>query len=404
MWFRVPLRNLSRNFRRTALSLAIIGLGTALTFIVLGFVYSSIDIIQNSLLRRYGNLQIARTEVWDDTTDELISPMEGDLVSSVEVYLDENPEVEEHSSQLSFTALLIADRSSNPVKVIGIEPEKGVISYGDSIVQGENLKKGISDSALIGQALAERMGVKPGDRIRLIVETEEGKRNSGTVEITGIYKAQSKEVEGRQIYLPISYGQELAGKAGIDRIAVKLRNRGASERIARQLEDQFESASLPLETRTWKELSSFYEMLRSFFGLIFGFLVVVVSVLVFFIVLQVLTMSFLERSREVGTVRALGTLRGEVFRMFVVESIALGTAGAGLGLALGLVVAVAFNAVGINWTPPGSVDPVVLTIKMGWSNIWPAALISLAATVISSFYPAFRMSREDIVDSLRVEE
>ncbi len=404
MWFRVPLRNLSRNFRRTALSLAIIGLGTALTFIVLGFVYSSIDIIQDSLLRRYGNLQIARTEVWNDATNELISPVADDVVSSVEVSLDDIPEVEEYSSQLSFTALLVANRSSNPVKVIAIEPGKEVISYGDSIVRGENLKKGKTDSALVGQALAERLGVKVGDRIRLIVETGEGERNSGAVDINGIYTAQSEEVEGRQIYLPIAYGQDLVGKSAVGRIAVKLKNREASERVARQLENQFESASLSLETRTWKELSSFYEMLSSFFGLIFGFLVVVVSVLVFFIVLQVLTMSFLERSREVGTVRALGTLRGEVFRMFVVESIALGAAGAVLGLALGSVAAVAFNAVGINWTPPGSVEPVVLTVVMGWSNIWPAALISLAATVISSFYPAFRMSREDIVDSLRVEE
>lgn len=386
------------------MSLAIIGLGTALTFVVLGFVYSSIDIIQDSLLQRYGNIQIARNEVWNDTTNELTSPLSGDLVSAVENDLAQIPEVEEYSSQLSYTALLVSNRSSKPVKVVGIDPEKEVVSYGDSIVEGTGLGKGTSPSVLVGQTLAESLGITPGKRIRLIVESGEDGGNTGTIEVAGIYTAQSDEVEGRQIYLPISYSQELVGKEVVGRMAIKLNNRGASERIARELEDQFKSASLPLGTRSWKELSSFYEMLSNFFGLIFGFLVVVVSVLVFFIVLQVLTMSFLERSREVGTIRALGTLQGEVFRMFVIESFVLGTFGAALGLGLGSGIALAFNSIGINWTPPGSVEPVILTVKLGWSNIWPAALISVSATVISSFYPAFRMSREDIVDTLRVEE
>jgi putative ABC transport system permease protein len=404
MWFLIPLRNLRRNVRRTALSLAIIGLGTALTFVVLGFVYSSIDIIQGSLLQRYGNIQIARNEVWNDKTDELTSPMSGEVISAVEEDLDQIPEVEEYSPQLSYTSLLVAGASSNPVNVVGIDPEKEVISYGDSIVRGADLEGGGSPSVLVGQKLAESLGISPGERIRLIVESGKDGGNTGTIEVAGIYTAQSDEVEGRQIYLPLSYSQELVGEKAVGRIAVKLDNRGATERIARELENQLESASLSLGTRTWKELSSFYEMLSNFFGLIFGFLIVVVSVLVFFIVLQVLTMSFLERSREVGTVRALGTLQGEIFRMFVVESFVLGALGAVLGLGLGSLIALVFNGIGINWTPPGSVEPVVLTVKLGWSNIWPAALISILATVISSFYPAFRMSREDIVDTLRVDE
>ncbi len=403
MWFRIPLRNLQRNVRRTALSLAIIGLGTALTFVVLGFVYSSIDIIQGSLLKRYGNIQIARSEVWNDDGNELSSPMSEEVISSVEDELSRIPEVEEYSTQLSYTALLVAGASSNPVRVVGIDPEKEVVSYGDSLVEGEDLTAGGSPSVLVGQSLAESLGVSPGDRIRLIVDSGDGS-STGTIEVAGIYKAQSEDVEGRQIYLPISYSQELVGEEVVGRMALALSNRGDTERVARQLEDELKSASVPLGTRTWTELSSFYEMLSNFFGLIFGFLVVVVSVLVFFIVLQVLTMSFLERSREVGTVRALGTLRGQVFRMFVIESFVLGAVGALLGLGLGTAISFAFNSIGINWTPPGSVEPVVLTVKLGWSNVWPAALISLVATVVSSFYPAFRMSREDIVDTLRVEE
>jgi len=219
-----------------------------------------------------------------------------------------------------------------------------------------------------------------------------------------LYTAQSEEVEKRQVYLPISSAQELVGKNVVGRLAIKLKNRGATDRVASNLRENEEISSLSLGVRTWKQLSSFYKMLSNFFGLIFGFLVVVVSVLVFFIVLQVLTMSFLERIREVGTIRALGTRSGEVFRMFVSESFLLGLAGAVLGLIFGVLLALGFNSLGINWTPPGSVEPVILTVKMGWANVWPPVLLSLVATVVSSFYPAYRTSRTDIVDTLRVEE
>ena len=404
MWLKIPLRNLSRNFRRTALSLAIIGLGTAMTFVVFGFVYSSIDIIQNSLLGRYGNIQIARKPVWEENAKELSYPISSDALSELKDMLGRNPEVEKVSSQISFTGLLLSGNSSKPVKFVGIDTENEVVSYGDSIAKGEGLGASSNNSVLVGESLASELGVSPGGQIRLIVETEESGRTFGERIVAGLYTAQSEEVEKRQVYLPISSAQELVGNDVVGRLAIELRNRGSTDRIAGDLRENKEISSLSLGVRTWKQLSSFYKMLSNFFGLIFGFLVVVVSVLVFFIVLQVLTMSFLERIREVGTIRALGTRSGEVFRMFVSESFLLGMAGAVLGLVFGVLLAFGFNSLGINWTPPGSVEPVILTVKMGWANVWPPVLLSLVATVVSSFYPAYRTARTDIVETLRVEE
>jgi putative ABC transport system permease protein len=404
MWLKIPFRNLSRNVRRTVLSLAIIGLGTAMTFVVLGFVYSSVDIIQDSLLGRYGNIQIARKKVWEENAKELSNPIRAGALSGLRDTLERIPEVEKVSTQISFTGLLLAGNSSKPVKFVGIDTENEVVSYGDSIARGENLSSASSDSVLVGESLASELGVNPGESVRLIVETEYSNRSTGSRVISGLYTAQSEEVEKRQVYMPISSAQKLVGKNVVGRLAIALKNRSSTDRVARNLRQNAGITSLSLGVRTWKQLSSFYKMLNSFFGLIFGFLVVVVSVLVFFIVLQVLTMSFLERTREVGTIRALGTRSGEVFRMFVSESFLLGLTGAVLGLGFGILLALGFNLLGINWTPPGSVEPVVLTVKIGWANVWPPVLISLVATVVSSFYPAYRTAGTDIVETLRVEE
>jgi len=404
MWLKIPFRNLTRNPRRTVLSLAIIGLGAALSFAVLGFVGSSIDIIQNGLLRRYGNIQIARKEVWTKSRSELNSPLDPKLVSEIERVLKTYPEVKKYGPQLSFTGLLVSGVSSNPVTVIGVVPDNEIKNYGNSLVRGSGLEEKKSDSALVGQTLADKLSLSPGSRIRLIVNKENGGQSTDASKVKGVYTAQSEEVEARQVYISIGSARSLVGADITGKILVELEDRDATDRIARELDRKFSQISLPVEVRTWKELSSFYKTLRSFFGLIFGFLIVVVSALVFFIVLQVLTMSFLERSREVGTIRALGTRRLEVFRTFLVESFLLGSAGALLGILAGVAIAVGFNALGINWTPPGSVEQVVLTVNMGWANIWPPVLISLVATVLSAFYPAYRMAKTDIVEALRVEE
>jgi len=404
MWFLIPARNLTRNVRRTALSLAIIGLGAALSFVVLGFVFSSIDIIQDSLLKRYSNVQIARQSVWEEGSSELSKPITSEDFIRLKEIIKETPEIANFSSQLSFLGLLVKNSTSQPVRIIAVEPGSSVINYADSLISGRGLESGDRKTALIGETLSEKLEIATEDTLRVIVDRGDGESKIGTLKVAGVYRAQSEEVEGRQIYIPLPYGQELAGSDVIGKVAVSLENRNTTDRVANELEKKFSAASLPLSTRTWKELSSFYSMLRGFFTLIFGFLVIVVSVLVFFIVLQVLTMSFLERSREIGTVRALGTLQGEVFRMFTVESLILGVLGGIIGLGVGVLIALVFNGIGFNWTPPGSVEPVILKVKMSWRNTWPPFLISLLATVISSIYPAYRMSKTDIVDALRVEE
>ena len=84
-------------------------------------------------------------------------------------------------------------------------------------------------------------------------------------------------------------------------------------------ESQLDSLSFPLQVRTWYELSPIYQQLAGYFDILFGFLTLAVFILVFFIILQVLTLAFLERTREIGTIRALGTTRGQVFSQLLVD-------------------------------------------------------------------------------------
>jgi putative ABC transport system permease protein len=123
-------------------------------------------------------------------------------------------------------------------------------------------------------------------------------------------------------------------------------------------------------------------------------------VLVFFIVLQVLTLSFLERTREVGTIRAIGTKRYQVFLMFFMESVFLGLLGGLIGIVAGWLAGQGFNALGIGWTPPGAIEPVPVRLRLELKNaVWPF-LISAMATALSALYPALHSARLNVVEAL----
>ena len=89
--------------------------------------------------------------------------------------------------------------------------------------------------------------------------------------------------------------------------------------------------------------------------------------------------------------------------MFFVESAWLALFGSLIGVVGGVLFSMAFNAVGIEWTPPGTVDPVTFTIVVTPLTILPPFIVGLVATLISGLFPSLRTSRIRVVDALRVE-
>ncbi|UCF09336.1 MAG: FtsX-like permease family protein, partial [Candidatus Bipolaricaulota bacterium] len=211
------------------------------------------------------------------------------------------------------------------------------------------------------------------------------------------------QVELQTLLLPLRYAQALLSTAGIDRVVVALDDLAATNGTRDRLQRALDAAGIALEIKTWDELSPIFRQLSSLFDLLFGFIALAMALLVFFIILQVLTLAFLERTRELGTVRALGTTRGGVFAQLLAEAAWLAVLGSALGVVIGLAVGGGFNSLGIQWTPPGTVEPVILSVRIGLSTFVTPFLLGVVAALLSSLYPALQMSRLSIVDALRTE-
>jgi len=399
----LPLRSLLRSRRRSLLSLAIIGLGTTIAFVVLGFVQESRALIRETSVAEFGNLQIASPQLWEDTAEDYGYLIQSSALDQVSALLASEPRVDTFTVQLQFPALIASGDRTQIVRVTGFVPGNPTLSRAGEIVAGRDLAPSDAAAVLVGRSLADRLGLAPGSVITLTLTTVDGAYNATPLQVAGIYQFSSEQVELQSLFIPLRYAQLLLNTTGVDRIVVALGDIADTPATRARLQAGLTDAQLGLEALTWDELSPFYRQLSNLFDILFGFIALAMAVLVFFIILQILTLAFLERTREIGTARALGTTRRGVLGLLLAEGAWLAVIGSGLGLALGAALSLGFNAIGVKWAPPGTVEPVVLTIRVGITTALAPFLLGVVATILSSVYPALQMARLPVVDALRVE-
>ena len=403
MTWWIPLRSLLRNRRRTLLSVAIIALGTAISFFVYGFLEDSRLQIQASTVSEYGNLQIASPKLWDDTADgyDYLIPLETE--ARVLDLLGNHETITGITSQIQFPGLIAAGNQTQVVRITAQVPGNDTLNADSFVFEGRPLEPTDVAAILMGRSLAERLGLGVGDVVTLTLTTVDGAYNATPLQIVGIYRFASEQVELQSLFMPQTFAQLLLNTRGIDRIIVNLESIASTDAVGATIQQQLDDAGLALRVRTWYDLSPIYQQLSGFFDILFGFLTLAIFVLVFFIILQVLTLAFLERTREIGTIRALGTTQGQVLGQLLLESGWLALIGSLTGIFVGFLLGLGFNALGIEWRPPGTVDANVLSVQATFLTALPPFIVSVIATLLSSVFPAIQGSRLRVVDALRVD-
>ncbi len=417
MFLKIALRNVFRNKRRTALSLFVVAFGVSILYLVMGFVSESLATTKQSMAQLYGSVQVADARVFDQTTrgyTHLIAP---ETVAQIQAILDADARVVGHKQELGFYGLVGNIKGSKIVIGSGFVPGNPVEDFSSMVTQGGPLNGGTGvcealtgrarDNVpagdclvILGRKLAASLGVAPGDPINVATTSVSGNFSAASARIMGVFKFNDLEREGQLGYISLGMAQKILRTDRIERLVVDLADIDQAEGFARELEATLQAAGLDLAVRPWQALNPLYEQVRDFGNLFTWLTNVGVFILAFFGVLEVLTMSFLERTREVGTVRAIGTKRRQVFATFLMEGLVLGglggVAGVGLGVGLGAVV----NGLGLNWLPPGSLYPVPVVIQLGGAVAVVPFVVALVSTFLGTLYPALKSSRLNIVSSL----
>lgn len=407
---RLGLRNLARNRRRTALSLAVVGAGTAALVVTAGFVRFSFDGLREAMIHGgLGHLEIAdAAEVASRGGAALDRRPSAALEGWQEIRnsLEALPRVAAVGANLHLMGLAqTADGRSASFVAVGVEPERERrMGFETRVRSGEPLAETPpapgEDSALVARGLAATLGVEPGDTLTLVVNTESGSLNALDVRVAGVVTTGVAELDTRWMKLPLATAQRLLETTRVSNLLVGLDDTRDSAVVATAVRAEL-GARPDLAVTPWTERAPFYGQVRDLYLAIFVFLGSIVFVLVVLATSNTLVMAVMERVREIGTLRAIGTSRGQVAALLVAEAVWLGLLGAVVGGALGLVAVVGINALDLKMPPPpGAVDAIDLKLALVPEAFAGGALLMLVVLLIAVALPAARAARMAIVDAL----
>lgn len=244
--------------------------------------------------------------------------------------------------------------------------------------------------------------------IELLAASVSGAPNVASLNVVKAQNWGVKDIDDSLMIMHLGQAQRLVfGNAAPQVTAIQIQLVHTSQipqakaRLDQLLATQFKD--MPLEVLDYETLTPIYQQIIQFFNSMFGFISILIYLIVLFTVGNTMSMAVVERTAEVGTLRAIGQLRSGIRSQFVCEGALLGIIGGVLGILISLPIAFLINHSGLTWAPPGySYKYPVMVRVWGDSQLMFGTPIILAiVAVVSAWWPANRAAKLDIVEALR---
>ena len=396
------LRNVFRQRARALANLLAIGLGVAGLIVVGGFVQDIFVQLGEAIIHgQTGHVQVTKQGF-----------QKGGL-RSPDKYLIEAPETMRSQligipgtssvlSRINFTGTLNNGKRDLGVIGEGIEAdlESALTGIYVRYISGRALSDKDKFGMVVGQGVAKSLNLQPGDRIALVVSLSEGAVNTLDFEVLGIFQTFSKDFDARAVRITLPAARELMATEAVHKLVMVLDQTSASGAVA-------ETAKMKLagggaEVTLWHDLSDFYSKTIDLYDRQFGVLRLIILMMVLLSVANTINMTLFERTREFGTVMAIGSRPSSIFSQIMMEGVLVGACGALLGMALGVLAAWGISAIGIPMPPPPNANlGYTAYIRVDLPSVLLAGSIGWLATILASILPAHRASKLSIVDALR---
>lgn len=291
---------------------------------------------------------------------------------------------------------------TQPGQVMGIVI-RGVNSSGEKRVTrlDEFLKQenGLPDDGIwLGSELAARLGLWMGDKISLISPSD---RKSYLYRVTGIFTSQMYEYDANIAVLSLTAASQLLGMGdSVTGVGVKTKILALAPQVTRQLRRQLGPSYV---VRSWMDLNeALFKALKLEKTVMFLILAMIVLVACFNIS-STLIMMVMEKTKDVGILKAIGVSASGIHRIFVNMGFWIGLAGTLVGTTAGLAVCFLLEKYPVIHLPPDIYYIDRLPIDVGWSDVTWITAGAFVLTLLSTLYPAAKASRLDPVETLRYE-
>ncbi|MCK4667206.1 ABC transporter permease [Candidatus Dependentiae bacterium] len=404
---KIAYRNLIRQTKRTLLTVSIIILGviSVLVFSSLTGAFKDLMIgeITDSVL---GHIQIHRKGYVSSIDNlPLNKTFNEKQIKKIKEILDKNENIEAYSFRILFGGMLSNYAETTNVKLVAIHPEqelKTLPLLEKRLEKGEFLQ---AEGILIPDLIARGFKVNLKDSIVLVANNKEGSVNGLPLKLNGIVKSIPGPA-GKFGYVKIKDAASILrmNKPEYNEIVIRLKNLSKLEKIKKELDAEIGSIlgknDKPMfEVHTWEQLSPFSNI-ADMIDLMAFFIKIILVVIVLISIMNVMIMSVYERTKEIGTIAAIGTLPGKILMLFVTEGTMLGLFGVISGSILGTILILILKMI----KPViafGRSDNIVLIPEIPFNDMWVIGIIILLVAVIGAFGPALKASKLEPIKAIR---
>ena len=400
----LAFRNVFRNRRRTIMTLLMVGGGVTGLLLAGGyFAFMTRGLREDTIRNGLGHMQIFTAEHF--RRDEVHVLDTGiDNWRQIAASVSSGGHVRGVAPRIEFYGMVSNGAKSSVFMGSAVDPvAETSLGFSTRLNAGHNLtgKAEGEVEALIGAGLAKSMNVKVGDGLTLLAVTTDGALNGVDVEVAGIVNNGIAELDARYLRITLASAQRLLQSDRVTNLVVGLDATDNTDTAAAALEPRLHGLSQELVLKKWIDLAAYYKQVRTMFNGIFLFMGLIVFLMVLMSSVNTLLMAMMERTREIGTMLAMGTPRAWVVALFMLEATLLGALGAVCGLAGGNLLGALINSAGLHMPPPpGYTAQISFRVLHVPSLMIGSSLMVVVSLACASILPAIRASRLQIAEAL----
>ena len=400
---KMAFRDLGRNRRRSILSAFAVSIATTLLIFMASVVRGEFrGALQNGIRLQTGHLQIRAASyeenkvslAWEDLVE---NPARiADQVKTLPQVLDATP-------RLIASGIISLGDHSRGVQVIGMDPDAEANQiFRQGLIAGDFLTAEDREGILIGKPLADRFGLKVGDRANLLINTSNGDVDEQPFTIRGVYTTNVFPYDENTVFMPLAKAQAFAvAENHASLIFVLLHDQEQTEPVSAAL------TSSNYQIVTWQDLNELSVQFEQFAGAYMVILYLIILGITATVVTNTLVMAVYERTREIGILAAIGMKGRRIMSAFLTEAALLATGGVIGGLILGGLITAYIGNVGMTIPATQGVTGMLIGDKI-YPYITSADVISLTLTayvitLIASLYPATLAARMEPVEALHAQ-
>ncbi len=397
--FKLAYRNLGRNKSRSLLSALAVGIGMALLLLMVSVLEGEMKgALQNTIRLQSGHLQI-RPASYDENK---ISLKWEDLIADPErvaAQIKSLPQVTVATPRLIASSILTVSDESKGVQILGIAPESPANGpFREGMLSGEFIQPEDHEGILIGNILAEKLGLKVNDKVNLLVTTANGDVNEQLFTVRGVFTTRTPGYDESTILMPLLKAQAITGTEDhASTIFVMLQDDAQADAVAAAIQ------SNNYKVLTWREQNQFIVQFEDYANAFFVVLYLIVLGITATVVTNTLVMAVFERTREIGILAAIGMKGRGIMAQFLAEATLIATGGVIGGLIIGGLAVAYFTVYGIyigDYGVTGVLFEDRIYAHLTMANTINLAIVTYIITLIASLYPATLAARLEPVEAL----